>query len=122
MDMTGYAPYTLIDPSSEESMFKGLAKRNLCDVPMVRQVRGTADTLINDLMMVVKDYKIDCVVWPAHMGHKDGAASVGIMREVCRDLGVPFLQIGLDLFDKRYTSVDEIKDRISKFFTAMGLG
>ena len=122
MDMTGYAPYTLIDPSSEESMFQGLAKRNLCDVPMVRQVRGTADTLINDLMRVVKDYKIDCVVWPAHMGHKDGAASVGIMREVCRDLGVPFLQIGLDLFDKRYTSMDEIKDRISKFFTAMGLG
>jgi len=122
MDMTGYAPYTLIDTSSEESMFKGLAKRNLCDVPMVRQVRGTVDNLINDIVRVVKDYKIDCVVWPAHMGHKDGAASVGIMREVCRDLGVPFLDLGLDLFDKRYTTTDEVKDKFAQFFRAMNLG
>lgn len=122
MDMTGYAPYTLIDTSSEESMFKGLAKRNLCDVPMVRQVRGTVDNLINDIVRVVKDYKIDCVVWPAHMGHKDGGASVGIMREVCRDLGVPFLYLGLDLFDKRYTTTDEVKDKFTQFFRAMNLG
>ena len=122
MDMTGYAPYTLIDTSTEESMFRGLAKRNLCDLPMVRQVRGTADTLVNDIVRVVKDYKIDCVVWPAHMGHKDGAASIGIMRQVCRDLGVPFLALGLDLFDKRYTSIDVLKNRFSEFFSTMGLG
>jgi len=79
MDMTGYAPYTQIDTSSEGSMFRGLAKRNLCDVPMVRQVRGTVDTITNDIVRVVKDYKIDCVIWPAHMGHKDGAASMGII-------------------------------------------
>ena len=122
MDMTGYAPYASIDTSSEESMFKGLAKRNLCDVPMVRQVRGTADTLTNDIVRVVKDYKIDCVVWPAHMGHKDGAASVGIMREVCRELRVPFLDLGLDLFDKRYTTTDQVKDKFTQFFRAMNLG
>ena len=89
---------------------------------MVRQARGVADNFINDIVRVVKDYKIDCVVWPGHMGHKDGSASIGMMREVCRDLGVPFLHIGLDLFDKRYTSVDEVKDRVSQFFTAMGMG
>ncbi len=122
MDMTGYAPYTLIDTSSEKSIFRGLAKRNLCDLPMVRQVRGTADTMVNDIARVVKDYKIDCVIWPAHMGHKDGAASIGIMREVSRDLGVPFLSLGLDLFDKRYTSTDQLKDVFSEFFTTMGLG
>jgi benzoyl-CoA reductase/2-hydroxyglutaryl-CoA dehydratase subunit BcrC/BadD/HgdB len=122
MDMTGYAPYTQIDTASEESMLKGLAKRNLCDVPMVRQVRGTSDTLISDIIRVVKDYKIDCVVWPAHMGHKDGGAGLGIMRDVCREIGVPFLELGLDLFDKRYTTTDEIKDKFSQYFTAMDLG
>jgi benzoyl-CoA reductase/2-hydroxyglutaryl-CoA dehydratase subunit BcrC/BadD/HgdB len=122
MDMTGYAPYTSIDTSTEESMFAGLSKRYMCDVPMVRQARGTAEVLVNDLVRVVKDYKIDCVVWPAHMGHKDSAASIGIIRAVCRDIGVPFLEIGLDLFDKRYTTMDEVKDRFSRFFTAMGLG
>jgi len=28
----------------------------------------------------------------------------------------------MDICDKRYTSVDQIKDKISKFFTAMRLG
>jgi len=122
MDMMGYASQTLIDTSSEESMFRGLAKRNLCELPMVRQVHGTADTLANDIVQLVKDYKIDCVVWPAHMGHKDGSASIGIMRQVCRDIGVPFLALGVDLFDKRYTSIDRLKNRFSEFFSTMGLG
>ena len=70
----------------------------------------------------MKDYKIDCVIWPGHMGHKDGSASIGMMREVCRDLEVPFLTLGLDLFDARYMNVDEMKDKLSQFFSAMGLG
>jgi benzoyl-CoA reductase subunit B len=122
MDMMGYASQTLIDTSTEESIFRGLAKRNLCELPMVRQVHGTADTLANDIVQLSKDYKIDCVIWPAHMGHKDGSASIGIMRQVCREIGVPFLALGLDLFDKRYTSIDHLKDKFSEFFEAMGLG
>ncbi len=122
MDMMGYASQTLIDTSTEESMFRGLAKRNLCELPMVRQVHGTADTLTNDIVKLSKDYKIDCVIWPAHMGHKDGSASIGIMRKVCREIGVPFLALGLDLFDKRYTSIDRLKDKLSEFFDTMGLG
>jgi benzoyl-CoA reductase subunit B len=122
MDMTGYCPYTPIDTSSEESMFRGLAKRYLYDVPMVRQAGGTVENFVNDIVRVVRDYSIDCVVWPGHMGHKDAAATVGILREVCRDLGVPLLHLGLDLFDRRYTSMDEVKGRISQFFSAMGLG
>jgi benzoyl-CoA reductase/2-hydroxyglutaryl-CoA dehydratase subunit BcrC/BadD/HgdB len=122
MDMMGYVPHTLIDTSSEESMFRGLARRNLCELPMVRQVRGTADTLANDIVQVVKDYRIDCVIWPAHMGHKDCSASIGIMRQVCRNIEVPFLILGLDLFDRRYTSMDSLKDKFSEFFAAMGLG
>ena len=56
------------------------------------------------------------------MGHKDGSASTGIMREICNELKVPYLHIGLDLFDRRYTTPEECKDKLSKFFGAMGLG
>ena len=121
MDMFGNFPYTLIDTTSEETMFHDLAKRNLLDAPMIRQARGTAENFSNDIRRIVTDYKIDCVVWPGHMGHKDGSAATGIMRQTCRELGVPFLHIGLDLFDPRYTSVDEVKDKVSEFFTGMGL-
>jgi len=122
MDMLSYTPYTLIDTSSEETMFEGIAKRSLADIPMVRQARGVADNFVYDIVRVVKDYKIDCVIWPGHMGHKDGSASIGMMREICRELGVPFLTIGLDLFDPRYTSVEQVKDKMSQFFTSMGMG
>jgi benzoyl-CoA reductase subunit B len=122
LTMFGYAPYTPIDTSTEDTMFQGLAKRNLLDVPMIRQARGFADNFLADITRIVKDYKMDCVIWPGHMGHKDGAASGSLMRELCRDLNVPLLHIGLDLYDRRYTTIDQMKDTISRFFTAMGLG
>ncbi|MFC2000873.1 2-hydroxyacyl-CoA dehydratase family protein, partial [Chloroflexota bacterium] len=122
VNMLSYCPYTLIDTSTEDTMFHDLAKRNLLDPPMVRQARGVAENFLRDIRRIVSDYSIDCVVVPGHMGHKDGAASVSLMRETCRDLGVPFLYIGVDQFDRRYTTIDEMKQKIAHFFTAMGLG
>jgi len=122
MDMFGYTPYEPVDTRNEDTIFQGLAKRNLYQSPMVRQARGVADYFASDIARVVKDYDIDVVVWPGHMGHKDGSASVGIMREICSELKVPYIHLGLDLFDRRYTSPDECKDKLGKFFSAMGLG
>ncbi len=121
MDMFGNFPYTMIDTSSEETMFHDLAKRNLLDAPMIRQARSTAENFSEDIRRMVTDYRIDCVIWPGHMGHKDGSATHGIMRQTCRELEVPFMHIGLDLFDKRYTSVDEVKEKVTDFFKGMGL-
>jgi hypothetical protein len=33
--------------------------------------------------------KIDHVVWLGHIGHKNGAASINLMREICRDFAAP---------------------------------
>jgi len=32
------------------------------------------------------------------------------------------LSLGIDTFDPRYTTPDEVKNKMSQFFTAMGLG
>jgi hypothetical protein len=32
------------------------------------------------------------------------------------------MSIGMDMFDPRYTTLDEMKGRFSEFFTAMGMG
>ena len=122
MDMTSYCPYTLIDPTSEESMFRGIAKRALNDTTMVRQSQGTVDMMINDITSITRDYKIDCVIGPGHMGHKDDAASVGILREVCREIGVPFFFLEMDVWDPRYTTLDVFKDKMSQFFMTMDIG
>jgi len=115
-------PYTLVDTSSEDAIWRGLAKRNLLDTPMIRQARGTVENFVYDIERIVKDFSIDCVIWPGHMGHKDSAASVSVMRDACREIGAPFLHLGVDQFDRRHTPIDEVKNRISQFFDAMGLG
>lgn len=121
MDMTSYDPYTPIDTSTKESMFRGLAKRGLYEMPMMRQELGPADHITADITRIVKDYRIDCVLWPGHMGHKAKAGAVGIGKETCRQLGVPFVHLGMDLFDSTYTTLDELKDTCAKAFSTMGL-
>ena len=66
--------------------------------------------------------RIDAVVWPAHVGHKESLGLQGIIRNTCRDLGVPFLELRLDIFGRRGSTPDEVKDHFSEFFDAMGLG
>jgi benzoyl-CoA reductase subunit B len=122
MDMVSYSPHELIDTSTEDNMFRGLAKRAFQHGPMIHQARGLADNVIHDITRIVQDYKMDCVIFPGHMGHKDMAASTALMRDTCRELGVPFLYIGMDMCDKRYTTIDDIKSKISQFFDTMGLG
>jgi len=121
MDMVVNYPYTPIDTSDEEAMWRGLARRGLFETPMMRQAIGTAEARIEDLVRIVRDYRIDAVVWPGHMGHKESLALHGIVRETCRGLGVPLLELRMDIFDNRYTTPDEIKDTFSKFFLATGL-
>ncbi len=122
MDYVSDCPYELIDTSSEETILHGLADRSLNHSWMIRQARGRIDTIIDDYIRIVNDYKIDCVFIPGHMGHKDGSAALGLLKEVCRELGVPSLYIGMDLWDPRYTPIDEMKDKISTFFSTMELG
>jgi len=122
MDMFGNHPYTTIDTSSEQEIWRGLARRGLFETPMVRQAMGPAEGFVTDLRRIVKDYQIDVVVWPGHMGHKETQGAFGIMQEACRDLGVPFLDLRMDIFDRRYATADQIKEKFANFFRGMGLG
>ena len=121
MDMYSDCPYSYIDPSNEESIFRGMARRNLIETPMIRTSRGTVDIMINDITRLVNFYDIDVVLGPGHMGHKDMAASYGILNEVCKSLNVPMLYFNYDLFDIRHTPMDQIKSKFLQFFDAMGL-
>jgi benzoyl-CoA reductase subunit B len=121
MDMYSFCPYTQIDLSTEESIFRGLAKRYVYDMPMIRQARGLAEYFLEDIVRIIRDYRINCFFYPGHMGHKDAAASLGIMRKVCQKLGVPFLAIGMDAWDPRYTTVDTMKEKMAQFFDTIEL-
>lgn len=121
MDMFGICPYKPIDTTNMDTMLRGLANRYLYEVPMIRQARGLAENFLRDIRMVVDEYNVNCVVYPGHMGHKDGSATVGMMREQCRELDVPYLYIGMDIYDSRYTTTDEIKDKFSQLFSTIDI-
>lgn len=121
MDWQSYDPYTMIDTSTEKSMLRGLAKRALTETMMIRQ-SGPVEVILDDVTRVIRDYKIDCVIFPGHMGHKDQSGYLGFLRELCRDLRVPLLCFSSNLFDLRYMPMDKIKDNISEFFNVHGLG
>jgi hypothetical protein len=56
------------------------------------------------------------------VGHKESLGLQGILRKTCRDLLVPFLDLHLDIFDKRYTTPGEVRAQFSEFFQSMDLG
>ena len=116
----GRTPYSVIDTSTPETMLFGLARKGINEVPMIRQARGTVDTFCQDIRDMVRDYQIDCVIFPNHKGHKDQGGNIGYLKEVCREIGVPLLTFASDIFDPTYLPIDEVKRIIANFFETQG--
>lgn len=122
MDFQGYTPYGAIDTSSIDTMLAGIAKRAISEVPMIRQARGVVDVFLDDITRIVRDYSIDLVIFPGHMGHKDQSASISFLHKLCRDINVPLLALTTSLFDERYTPMANVKNQISEFIRVTGIG
>ena len=121
MDFQGYTPYAHIDTSTEHSMLLGIAKRSVAEVPMIRQARSTVDVMIEDVTRIAKDYNVIRIL-PRSCGTQDQSASIGFLKEACRDLKLPLLILSVDKFDPRFTPLDVLKRQVSQFFSAQGLG
>lgn len=114
------AIYTPIDTTSVDTMLYGLGRRSINEVPMIRQARGTIDLFAEDIKRAVANYNLDCVLFPGHKGHKDQSASIGFLREICREAGVPLLAFTSDIFDATWMPPDQVQRRIAEFFAAQG--
>jgi benzoyl-CoA reductase subunit B len=114
------APYGIIDTTSIDTMMFGLARRSIHEVPMIRQARGSVAMFDTDIKRVVRDYSVDCVLFPGHKGHKDQSASIGFLRDICREAGVPLLAFTSDIFDPTWMTPEQVKRRITEFFAAQG--
>ena len=114
-------PWRLIDTSSEESMFRSFVSKYVGENPMTRPVMGNIDMYCEDIVRSVNDYHVDAVILPIHAGQKNVNAAVKIAKDLCRDLGVPFLSLGADMFDERYLPVDEVIEKMERFFRTMDL-
>jgi benzoyl-CoA reductase/2-hydroxyglutaryl-CoA dehydratase subunit BcrC/BadD/HgdB len=121
MDYVSYAMWTPIDLTNEETMFTSFGKRFLLEDAMNRQALHTTDLFIDDMLRIVKDFKCDAVIVPAHIAHRDTNSRLKIVKDICREKGIPCLILGIDIWDKRYMTPETAFDRVKTFFETSGL-
>lgn len=103
-----------IDTTSPETMLRDYG-RTVMQGPMVRHTRGPAENYLDDIFRMVKQFDLD-MVWVAnHLGCKGGQAMNGILREKCRDKGIPLLLLDYDLSDPRIVSHDSMIRQLEHF-------
>ncbi len=114
MDSMTFNRLPYIDTSSEESMLCGIG-RNLMQGPMARHTRGPMDNYFDDIFHIISRFDIDMLWMAGHIGCKNTQALNGIMREKCRDLGIPVLIIDYDLSDTRIVPREGIFSQVDHF-------
>jgi benzoyl-CoA reductase/2-hydroxyglutaryl-CoA dehydratase subunit BcrC/BadD/HgdB len=121
MDLTSYNPEIFVDASSYESMLKGLGRRFLNYEAMQRVNHGLAVRFIDEFVRVYSDYKCNLAVYSGHYADKGRPVLLSILKEVCRERGIPLLALPFDSFDPRVVSEKHIQDKISQFFSTIEL-
>jgi hypothetical protein len=121
VDLYGFTPpLTPIDTTNLDTICGSLAQRYMVETPMTRSAMSTSDVYCNDIVRLVREFSLDAVVMPGHVGHKDQSASREIVKETCRNIGVPFFFLGCDCFDARPMPPDKVYDKMSTFFEVLG--
>lgn len=122
MDMLTYHRHPFIDVRTPETMLRDLA-RVVMQGPMARHTRGPAENFFGDLFRLYEHFDLDMIWMAAHIGCKNTQALLGMMREKCRDRGIPLLVIDYDLSDPRVVSPAEIRRQVERFMeTVMQAG
>jgi len=121
MDMFSYNCLEPIDTSTPDTMLRGLAKQCL-HAPMARQLRASTDLYTDDLVRVCEDYNIDGVIFAGHEGCKMAWGSVGLIRDVCRDMDRPLLVFDVDAILASPSQLTEVRNKIKEFVTTVVAG
>ena len=116
MDAFGFREAVPIkDTLDEAEVFRGMAERSL-KVPMVHGSTGPAESWMESVTEIVRDYKSDVAIFAGHVGCKHTWAVGKLIKDMVSDkFGIPTLIFDVDAFDPRYTQPETIKDRIKYF-------
>jgi len=112
--MTSWYSFEPIDTSTPESTIRGMARRALNGY-MGKQGRGASDIWIEDSLNTFEQYKADCIIVNGALGCKWVRGSYGLLRDICRERGIPIMMFDADIADPRIVSADEVRVRIEDF-------
>ncbi|MFC1852425.1 2-hydroxyacyl-CoA dehydratase subunit D [candidate division CSSED10-310 bacterium] len=118
MDSMTYNRTPYIDTSSHQTMLRSLGQV-IMQGPMARHTRGPAENYLSDIFFLHENFQLDMVWVAGHIGCKNTMALNSILREECRQRGIPLLIIEYDLTDPRVVSRQRIIDQINHFMESI---
>ena len=114
MDMMTFNTLPFVDTSSPETMLKGLARIHM-NGPMARHTRGPIENYIDDIYHLHQTLDLDMLWFSEHIGCKNASATLGILREKCREWNLPLMALDNDIMDPRLQDMAGIKGQIDRF-------
>ncbi len=118
-DFIGHVSTIDIDTSSKESMVRDLSISQM-HLAMGRQCHGPMEFITDEMVKMIEEYSVDCMIFSGHNGCKHGWAGVKIVSDLCKEKKLPVLFLSVDVMDNRHTSEQQIKDQTTEFFKNHG--
>jgi hypothetical protein len=105
------------DISDIDYILAGLAEK-LTLMPMTRECGGPWENYLDNSIDLLRRYKADVGIFGGNVGCKSNWAVAKLVKDKIREeLGIPILNVELDLFDDRIASSDRIKGQLGEFFS-----
>ncbi|MHA1264398.1 MAG: 2-hydroxyacyl-CoA dehydratase [Candidatus Helarchaeota archaeon] len=115
LDVFNYYYYDPIYSKNLDEILFGLAQQTM-NYPMTHQAQSFINVMVEDTLWAAKEYKADCAIMTGHLGCKQIASAIQLLRGILRDeLDIPMLTIEVDIGDKRFTSIEQVKYEIAEF-------
>jgi len=83
--------------------------------PMARHTRGPAENYLDDIFRIYRQFDLDMIWVAGHVGCKNTAALNGVLREMCREAGIPLLILDYDLSDPRIVTHEGMITQVEHF-------
>ncbi len=105
------------DISDIDHILAGLAEK-LTLMPMTRECGGPWENYLDNSIDLLRRYKADVGIFGGNVGCKSNWAIAKLVKDkIQEELGIPILNVELDLFDDRIASSDTIKGQLGDFFS-----
>lgn len=98
-----------------DAMFLDMAKKTM-NVPMVKQSANFYQPFIEEMVELGRAFSADCFIYTSSIACKQFGSVPQLLKEAIKDeLGIPMLQIDIDVADERITNLDTFKNKIQMF-------
>ena len=103
------------DEMDEQDPYRDLARKII-----LHPVSGTNEKRVEWAFKIAKDYAIDGAVHISHWGCRQTSGGVGVLREGLETIGIPLMNLDIDLVDPRSYSSGQTYTRIQAFIEMLG--